>query len=121
MIRRSIATVAGVIGLALLTACGGSSEPSSTDASATTDVAPAGDGITIEGLAFHIPGPVKAGEAFTVTNEDSFTHTFSDRAGGAFAASLGGGAATTITVAAAGTYEVFCEIHGSMKGELVVE
>lgn len=78
-----------------------------------------GAGVTIAGFA--IPSVVvTAGQEFAITSQDGATHTFTDK-GGAFDVRIGGGSAEKLTVAEAGTYDVFCKIHTSMNATLTVE
>ncbi|MDP2292872.1 MAG: cupredoxin domain-containing protein [Actinomycetota bacterium] len=107
-----------------LAACSDDSESSSTDSPTTaapgesTPTAPSG-GVTIAGFGFNTGDGVTAGEAFTITNDDPASHTFTD-VGGAFSVSLSGGQEVTLTVDEPGTYEVVCQIHSSMSGTLTV-
>ncbi len=86
--------------------------------STTTAGAEDATGPFIEDLEFH-DLEVDSGAEVTVTNRDDFAHTFSfdDES---VSLSLGGGESDTFTTPAAGEYEIYCEIHGSMSGTLVV-
>ena len=126
-ITRFVAAVAVIasVGLGACSSDKASSKPATTTpAGATTpagDTTPAAGGaaVTIENLTFTVPASVKAGETITVTNNDSFGHTFSD-SGGAFSVDVPGGGSATVVVKDAGTYAVVCHIHSSMKTTLVV-
>jgi plastocyanin len=87
-------------------------------AETTIGEAPA-EGVTIGDFAFQIPGPVTAGQAFTVANNDRTAHTFSD-VGGAFTLRVEGDSSDELTIDAPGTYEVVCQIHASMTGTITV-
>ena len=135
MRRSRIATAALSVLVAVgLAGCGSSSggygSPTPTTKPGTTapgttapgTTAPTGSGAataTIANYAFSIPASVKAGQAFTVTNTDGVTHTFSNP-DGAFDARIAGGASAQVTIAAAGTYTVVCKIHSSMRATITV-
>lgn len=97
--------------------------PSSTVASSTTVApsttsAPAPDGPFIEDRTF-LGLEVATGSEVTVTNLDDEDHTFSFE-DGTVNVSLGGLETGTFEAPAAGSYEIYCEIHGSMTATLVV-
>jgi plastocyanin len=130
MNRRITAATLGLLAAFAFVACGGDDDTADTTspaadtgadttpaAGADTTVA-AGGGVTIADFA--IPSfEVAAGTEFTITNNDGATHTYSER-GGLFSVRVSGGASETLSVADAGTYEVFCEIHPSMTATLTV-
>ena len=60
-----------------------------------------------------------AGQEFTITNNDSVGHTVTDDAG-SFNVQVPGGGTATLTIPAAGTYKIHCNIHGSMHGTITV-
>ena len=130
----------GVLALAGLTLAGCSSDSKSSDTTAaaatTTAAAPAaattsaaattaaaapadGSGIVIKDFQFEIPSGLKAGDTVTITNGDSVKHTFSDQAG-AFSIAADPAAPAELTLPAAGTYTVVCNIHTGMTGTLTV-
>ena len=79
----------------------------------------AGDGATISNFSFSLPASVAAGTPFTVTNDDSTTHTFTNP-DGAFDVTVPAGGSAEVTVATPGTYTVVCKIHSSMSATLTV-
>jgi plastocyanin len=87
--------------------------PAATDAGA-----PAAAGLTISGNTFSVAA-VTAGTPFTITNNDSVGHTVTDDAG-SFDVAVPGGGSETLTIPAAGTYAIHCEIHASMHGTITV-
>jgi plastocyanin len=89
-----------------------------TAAAGTTGAAAAGGGMTISGFNFGAAN-VTAGQEFTITNNDSATHTVTDDAG-SFDVSVPGGGTATLTIPAAGTYKIHCKIHSSMHGTITV-
>jgi plastocyanin len=121
--------VVALLGLTVLAACGSSSYGSngttadnsqSTAGSGGTDAPSGGSaGITVSNYTFQVPATMTAGESATITNNDPVAHTFSDAAG-SFSVDLPAGGSASLTVPAAGTYEVVCHIHSSMKATLVV-
>ena len=128
-IRTAFVSAVSVVAMLGLAACG--SDDKSTDSVAPTvaptvadtteqsSSAPAAGGVTIADFAFDTGSGVTAGAEFTVTNNDSTTHTFS-AVDGTFSVSVGGGEVGTLTVDAPGTYQVVCQIHSSMTGTLTV-
>lgn len=87
-----------------------------TAAPATDDPGVDVDGLTIVDFAFsaaNVPATVE----FTLTNDDEFAHTVSDR-DGAFDVRVEGSSTAPLTIERAGTYEIFCRIHPSMSGTI---
>lgn len=80
---------------------------------------PAADaGLTIVDFSFSAAN-VPAATEFTLTNDDEFAHTVTDR-DGAFDVRVEGAATAPLTIERAGTYEIFCRIHPSMSGTITV-
>jgi plastocyanin len=105
----------GLVAMAGFVACGGdSSTPAGSSAST-----PAGAGVlTISGSTFS-PGSVTTGTGgvLTITNEDSFAHTFT-MDDGSVDQQIGGGETAEVTVTAAGPFH--CTIHPSMTGTVAL-
>jgi len=78
--------------------------------------------ITIANFQFS-PDPlvVTPGTAVKVTNRDGTVHTVTAADKSFDTGDLDGGASTTITVAKAGTYKFFCNIHNYMTGTIEVK
>jgi plastocyanin len=93
------------------TAGGGTTAPAGTTGAAT-----AGGGMTISGFNFGATS-VTAGQEFTITNNDSATHTVTDD-GGTFDVSVPGGGTAKLTIPTAGTYKIHCKIHSAMHGTI---
>ena len=110
----------------ILTGCGGSSGSSGSPAATSS---PAGNGssadtIVIKNFMFH-PGTLKVAPGATVTirNEDSVTHTLTEKADPHLFSTGGipaGQAKTIKAPAKAGSYPFICMIHQYMTGTLVV-
>jgi len=101
-------------------AYGGNTDDGSTPASAPASTpGAASGGLTIEGFAFS-PLTVKAGETFTITNNDSTKHTVTAD-DGSFSVTVDGGKTAQLSIPKAGTYKIHCQIHSSMKGTIVVQ
>jgi len=127
-VRRSgvLFVVVAALGIA---ACGSSGSYGGSGATATTagggavttagGAAAGAGGATIANFSFSSSGTLTAGTAFTVTNNDSVTHTFTNP-DGAFDVKVPGGGTAQVTVATAGTYTVVCKIHSQMKGSITV-
>jgi plastocyanin len=78
--------------------------------------------ITIANFQFS-PEPlvVKAGSSVKVTNDDGTAHTVTAADKSFDTGDLDGGATATITLAKAGTYKYFCNIHNYMTGTIEVK
>jgi plastocyanin len=129
MNRRITATVLSVLAATSLAACGGDDESSDSDAPAETKAdegsddtqgvdTPAGASISIADFTIS-SATVAAGEEVTITNADGAPHTVTDQ-DGAFDVRLDGKGSGTLTIADAGTYQVFCAIHPSMTATITV-
>jgi plastocyanin len=84
----------------------------------------AAGGIRISGFAYSGTMTVKPGQKVTVTNDDSVTHTLTDKASHKFDTGdiPGGGGTKTFTAPTRpGRYPFGCTIHPEMKGTLVVQ
>jgi plastocyanin len=115
-----------MLGIGVLAACGDGYGSSSTPADSTvsTDRQAVNDpgsaaAITVSNFSFQVPDSVTAGESVTIANDDSVAHTFS-AVDGSFSVDLPAGGSATLTAPAAGSYDVVCHIHSSMKATLVV-
>lgn len=123
-----------VLGAVLLGACGGDEDTASDDVadeateqttSTTEPAAPAGgDAVTIEQSRF-APDPleVPTGTEVTFENLDPYAHTVTAAEGSAAAFDSGEIAQDETfsqTFDDAGTYEYVCEIHPTMRAEVVV-
>lgn len=77
--------------------------------------------ITIANFEYS-PDPlvVAAGTEVKVTNNDGTAHTVTAVDKSFDTGELGGGASATITLARAGTFEYFCDIHNYMTGTIEV-
>ena len=78
--------------------------------------------ITIANFQFS-PEPfvVKAGSTVKVTNDDGTAHTVTAADKSFDTGDVDGGATATITLAKAGTYKYFCDIHNYMTGTIEVK
>lgn len=121
------ATLALPLAVALLAGCGdddSSTDAASTDAEATGDGAPAED-VTVD-IVSTVDGfdptttEVSVGSEVTWTNSDDTVHTATADDGTWDSGKLDGGEEFSFTAEEAGTYSYVCDIHPSMKGELVV-
>ena len=127
MRRLALAVCAATLAV-LLASCGGSSGSSSGSSpgspSATSAAHAAGGGITIRGFAYSGTMTVKPGQKVTVTNDDSVTHTLTDKASHKFDTGdiPGRGGSKTFTAPTQpGRYPFGCTIHPDMKGTLLVQ
>jgi len=99
-----------------------------TPSAAATSAAPAAAAktVTIKGFAFS-PATltVAKGTKLTISNQDSATHSFSSGANrtkdGKIDQQITGSNDATITLDQAGTFDIFCQFHSSMKMTLVVQ
>jgi plastocyanin len=113
----------GLLAILVLTACGGSSSSApatAVSASAST----AADTIVIKNFMFHPASlTVAPGTVVTVRNEDTVTHTVTDKADQKLFGTGDIAAGQVKTFKApdqAGSYLYFCMIHQFMTGTLVV-
>lgn len=88
--------------------------------------ATAGVTVTIQGLKFQQPAvTIKAGQTVTFKNADSAVHIPTsgtpDADTGVFSVTVEGGKSAATPALETGTYTYFCQVHPSMKGEIVVE
>jgi plastocyanin len=105
-------------------ACASTASAPAASSAATTaaSAAPAAETktVTIKGFAFS-PATltIAKGTKVTITNQDSATHTFTSGANrtkdGKIDQQISGGTETTVTFDTPGTFEIFCQIHSSMK------
>jgi plastocyanin len=113
----------GLTAALVLTGCGGSSgAPAATGSHA--GAGSSADTIVIKSFMFS-PSSLKVSPGATVTihNEDSVTHTFTDKTDpGLFSTGdIAGGQSKTIKAPSkAGSYPYICMIHQYMSGTLVV-
>ena len=122
-----------VLAAALLGACGGDDDTASDDASGgatettsetTSEAAAGGDTVTIERSRYE-PDTLEVGAGTEVTFEtlDAFAHTVTSAEGSSVefdSGEFGQDETFTQTFDEAGTYEYFCEIHPTMRAEVVV-
>lgn len=127
---RSLLALVLAAGLGL-TACGdddddaaptsGDEESADTTEASEPDSPSLGENeIAIDGFVYELQ-PVVAGAEITVTNRDSAPHTVTAEDETFDSGSVSGGGTGTFTAPAAGEYAVFCTIHPSIEGTLVVE
>jgi plastocyanin len=117
-LRHRVLAAAAMVMVVVLTTCGGSTKHTT----ATTVAAAAGDqSITIKNFSLS-PSPMnaKAGEAITITNNDTTDHTVTDTAGAFDTGHIAPGSVKTITLNTAGSYSYHCTIHQFMKGLIQV-
>lgn len=122
--RRSrwMALVAGLFALSLVAAaCGGDDDNGGGDTGgADTGGGGGGNSIVIEGFAFSpstisVSGPTE----FTITNNDSASHTFT-LDDGSIDEELGGGESTTVTIDVSASTGFVCRFHPQMTGTVEV-
>lgn len=115
-LRTVLTCSVAVAAAAALTGCGGSSKatgPSAGSGAANT--------ITIADFTYR-PNPLRAvhGQAITVVNNDSATHTLTALDGSFDSKDLHKGQRYTFTPGKAGSYRYLCSIHNYMTGTLTV-
>lgn len=98
-----------------------SSAGSSTETTSAAEVA-SGAETSIHDFGFDSPVRVEAGATLIVSNDDPVGHTLTAVNGEFDTGTVRGSEGSTITAPSEpGTYQFFCAIHPSMKGELIVE
>ena len=112
---------------ALLVACSsGSSKPASSTTSAAAGASSSASTtgtststIVIKNFNYTIPSSVKAGQEFTVHNEDGVAHTFTS--GSAFTVKVAAkGSASFTAPTKAGSYKITCDYHPNMHATMTV-
>ncbi|HJU80702.1 MAG TPA: cupredoxin domain-containing protein [Acidimicrobiia bacterium] len=116
-------TLALITGIAIVAACGGDDQ--STTTAGVTGPTSAGDGpiLTIEGRSFGSVPDLAPGESMTIVNLDSVRHTFTSGDDAWESVELPGDSEASFTVPAElapGDYIFFCEVHADMGGRLTV-
>jgi plastocyanin len=98
----------------------GETDPLPVEATEPTAAPAPADGatLTIKEFAFSAV-TATAGQPFTLSNEDGFAHTVTNR-DDLFDVRVEGGTTESLTVAEPGTYDIFCRIHPSMSGTITV-
>ena len=120
-----LAIPAAIAGLTLVACASTTVTPSATTAASAAPAA-AAKTVTIKGFAFS-PATltVAKGTKLTISNQDSATHSFSSGANrtkdGKIDQQITGGNDATITLDQAGTFDIFCQFHSSMKMTLTVQ
>ena len=116
-----LAIPTAIVALTFVACASTASAPASPAASAAPEKT-----VTIKGFAFS-PATltITKGTKVTFTNMDSATHTVTSGANrtkdGKIDEQLAGGLETTITFDTPGTFEIFCQIHSSMKLTVTVQ
>ena len=113
------ATLAALLGVALLAGCGSDDGGAAATTSSTT--------IKIADFVYEPdPATVTAGQPISIPNADAAPHTITDAGSGsgsgkAFdSGTIKGGATGSLTIDAPGSYRYICEFHPFMKGEITV-
>jgi plastocyanin len=107
----------------LAAACGGSSGSTGPATSSAPAAANAGGGtaeIQIKDFQYVVPASVAPGATVEVVNKDAPAHTITSAKGGFDTEVQGNGNATFTAPTTAGSYQLICNFHPNMKGELVV-
>jgi len=76
--------------------------------------------IEISDFTFEIAGPITAGQAVTVQNNDTAAHTVTAE-DDSFSVEIPGGGTAELTVPEAGSYAIVCNFHANMQATLEVE
>jgi plastocyanin len=117
---RALLALVFVLGL-VVAACGDDNDTDAGSGSDATTAPAAGDGITIAAFQFEAPASVEAGSAVEITNTDSAPHTVTADDGAFDSSQIDPDGSASITAPSEpGTYAFHCEVHPTMKGELVV-
>ncbi len=117
-----------ILAAVLLASCGDDDDATATDATATDATAtddPAADAAVTMEQSRYAPDPLEVapGTEVTFENIDPFAHTVTSAEGSTLefdSGQLGEGDTFQQTFDDAGTYEYFCEIHPTMRAEVVV-
>ena len=119
-----------LLSAALLTACGGGTQPSPQSAAPLTSAPSspsasqaAGSEIVISNMSYTVPPSVSPGQQLTIVNNDSANHTVTADENNLFdiRVSGGGGSASFTAPTTPGTYPFHCKYHANMHGVLIVK
>lgn len=120
----SALVVAAALGL---TACGGSSPPSTAPpqsapaATAGVTGSTAAAQVVITSFSYQVAGPVQPATTVTVRNDDNVAHTVTSDTAGEFDVTVPAhGTASFTAPQTAGSYPLHCTFHPNMHGKLVV-
>jgi len=129
MRRTAMLMPASLLAAALLSGCGGGSQPPVQSAEPATSApisssAPqaAGPEIVISNMSFTVPPSVKAGQQLKIVNNDDANHTVTADENNLFdvRVSSGGGVETLTAPTTPGTYPFHCKYHSNMHAVLTV-
>ena len=119
-----------LLSAALLTACGGGTQPSPHSAAPLTSAPSspsashaAGSEIVISNMSYTVPPSVSPGQQLTIVNNDAANHTVTADENNLFdiRVSGGGGSASFTAPTTPGTYPFHCKYHANMHGVLNVK
>jgi plastocyanin len=102
--------------LLLTVVSGCASRASATPAASTSAPVPAALSI-LNGI--YSTATVRAGVQFVIANGDAWAHTVTD-VGGGFNVRLEGDTTAMLTISKPGVYQVYCNLHGAMRGAITV-
>ncbi len=100
------------------TACSSDDSTSSDTAAPAVSSATDAAGLTISGNTFSAASVI-AGTEFTITNNDGVAHTVTAD-DDSFSVDVPAGGTAPLTIDAAGSYPIHCNIHSSMQGTITV-
>jgi plastocyanin len=119
-----------LLSAALLTACGGGTQPSPQSAGPLTSAPSspsasqtAGSEIVISNMSYTVPPSVSPGQQLTIVNNDSANHTVTADENNLFdiRVSGGGGSASFTAPTTPGSYPFHCKYHANMHGVLTIK
>jgi plastocyanin len=121
LVAMAFATSALAVGACSSAGSTSSAPPVSASAAPTTGAPAAAAALTIKNFSFSpTPLAVRAGQAVSITNDDTTDHTATDNGGAFDTGHIAPGTTKTVTVTAPGTYHFHCNIHPTMMGEIDV-
>jgi plastocyanin len=127
--RTAMLMSASLLAAAVLSGCGGGTQPSPESAAPLTPLPvstsasrAAGAEIVISNMSYTVPPSVKPGQQLMIVNNDSANHTVTADENNLFDVRISGGGGTEALTAPTtpGTYPFHCKYHANMHGVLTV-
>lgn len=116
------AILTALVAGALLTGCGSSGKSDTGSTTAATAAKPTSSFKIKNYLYVPASATVKVGQKVSVTDEDSTSHTFTDKGTPSTfdSGTIKSGQTKTVTFTKVGTFKVYCQFHPTMSATVTV-